>query len=55
VVTGAALIMVTVFSVFLTLPFIELKVLGVGMAASVLIDATRGPLHPAPGGSVAAR
>jgi hypothetical protein len=34
---------------FLTLPFIELKVLGIGMAAAVLIDATvvRGVLLPA--------
>jgi len=49
VVTSAALIMVAVFSIFLTLPFIELKVLGIGMAAAVLIDATvvRGILLPA--------
>jgi putative drug exporter of the RND superfamily len=49
VVTSAALIMVAVFSIFLTLPFIELKVLGLGMAASILIDATvvRGILLPA--------
>jgi hypothetical protein len=40
VVTSAALIMVAVFSIFLTLPFIELKVLGIGMAAAILIDAT---------------
>ena len=49
VVTSAALIMVAVFSIFLTLPFIELKVLGIGMAAAILIDATvvRGVLLPA--------
>jgi len=49
VVTSAALIMVAVFSIFITLPFIELKVLGIGMAAAVLIDATvvRGVLLPA--------
>jgi putative drug exporter of the RND superfamily len=49
VVSSAALIMVAVFSIFLTLPFIELKVLGVGMAAAILIDATvvRGILLPA--------
>jgi putative drug exporter of the RND superfamily len=49
VVTSAALIMVAVFSIFLTLPVIELKILGVGMAAAVLIDATvvRGVLLPA--------
>jgi putative drug exporter of the RND superfamily len=49
VVTSAALIMVAVFSIFLTLPFVELKVLGIGMGAAVLIDATvvRGVLLPA--------
>jgi putative drug exporter of the RND superfamily len=40
VVISAALIMVAVFSIFLTLPLIELNILGVGMAAAVLIDAT---------------
>jgi putative drug exporter of the RND superfamily len=49
VVTSAALIMVAVFSVFGTLSLIDLKILGVGMAAAVLIDATvvRGVLLPA--------
>jgi RND superfamily putative drug exporter len=49
VVTSAAFIMVTVFSVFATLSLIDLKILGVGMAAAVLIDATvvRGVLLPA--------
>lgn len=49
VVTSAALIMVAIFSIFLTLPLIELKVLGIGMGAAVLIDATvvRGVLLPA--------
>jgi RND superfamily putative drug exporter len=49
VVTSAALIMVAVFSIFLTLPFVELKVLGIGMAAAILTDATvvRGILLPA--------
>jgi putative drug exporter of the RND superfamily len=49
VVTSAALIMVAVFSIFLTLPLIELKILGIGMSAAVLIDATvvRGGLLPA--------
>jgi RND superfamily putative drug exporter len=48
-VTSAALIMVAVFSIFITLPLIDLKILGVGMAAAVLIDATliRGILLPA--------
>jgi len=49
VVTGAALIMVAVFSIFVTMPLIDLKILGVGTAAAVLIDATvvRGVLLPA--------
>jgi putative drug exporter of the RND superfamily len=49
VVTSAALIMVAVFSIFLTLPLLELKILGIGMGAAVLIDATvvRGILLPA--------
>ena len=49
VVTSAALIMVAVFSIFVTMPLIDLKILGVGTAAAVLIDATvvRGILVPA--------
>jgi RND superfamily putative drug exporter len=49
VVTSAAVIMVAVFSVFATLSLIQLKTLGVGLAAAVLIDATvvRGVLLPA--------
>ena len=49
VVTSAALIMVAVFSIFATLSLIDLKILGVGMAAAILIDATlvRGILLPA--------
>jgi len=49
VVTSAALIMVAVFSIFVTMPLIDLKILGVGTAAAVLIDATvvRGVLVPA--------
>jgi putative drug exporter of the RND superfamily len=41
--------MVAVFSVFATLSLLDLKILGVGMAAAVLIDATvvRGILLPA--------
>jgi RND superfamily putative drug exporter len=48
-VTSAALIMVAVFSIFTTIPMIDLKILGVGTAAAVLIDATliRGILLPA--------
>ena len=49
VVTSAALIMVAVFSIFATLSLIDLKILGVGMAAAIFIDATlvRGILLPA--------
>ncbi|WET78664.1 MMPL family transporter [Amycolatopsis sp. QT-25] len=49
VISGAAVIMVGVFSVFITLSAIEYKMLGVGMAVAVLIDATlvRGVLLPA--------
>jgi RND superfamily putative drug exporter len=49
VVTSAAAIMVAVFSVFIALTAIEYKMLGVGMAVAILIDATvvRGVLLPA--------
>jgi putative drug exporter of the RND superfamily len=49
VVTSAALIMVALFSIFATLPLVDLKILGIGTAAAVLIDATivRGVLVPA--------
>jgi hypothetical protein len=48
-VTSAPLIMVAVFSTFATLSLVDLRILGVGMAAAVLIDATvvRGILLPA--------
>jgi uncharacterized membrane protein YdfJ with MMPL/SSD domain len=48
-VTSAAVVMVVVFSVFVTLSFIDFKEMGVGLAAAVLIDATiiRGVLLPA--------
>ena len=49
VVTSAAVIMVAVFSIFATLSLIQLKMLGLGLAVAVLIDATvvRGILLPA--------
>jgi RND superfamily putative drug exporter len=49
VVTSAAIVMVLVFSVFITLSFDLLKQFGVGLAVAVLIDATiiRGVLLPA--------
>jgi uncharacterized membrane protein YdfJ with MMPL/SSD domain len=48
-VTSAALVMVVVFSVFVTLTFLDFKEMGVGLAVAVLIDATivRGVLLPA--------
>jgi RND superfamily putative drug exporter len=48
-VTSAALVMVGVFLVFVTLAFLDFKELGLGLAAAVLIDATiiRGVLLPA--------
>jgi putative drug exporter of the RND superfamily len=49
VVSSAALIMVAVFSIFIGMGQAELKMLGVGLAAAVLLDATivRGVLLPA--------
>nr|WP_042195642.1 MMPL family transporter [Kibdelosporangium sp. MJ126-NF4]CEL22136.1 integral membrane protein [Kibdelosporangium sp. MJ126-NF4]CTQ92917.1 integral membrane protein [Kibdelosporangium sp. MJ126-NF4] len=49
VVSSAAIIMTTVFAVFITLTSIENKMLGVGLSVAVLIDATvvRGVLLPA--------
>ena len=49
VVTSAALIMVAVFTILATLSIIQLKMLGVGLAVAVLVDATviRGILLPA--------
>jgi RND superfamily putative drug exporter len=48
-VTSAALVMVGVFSIFATLPILDMKEMGIGLAAAVLIDATivRGVLLPA--------
>jgi len=39
-VTSAAIVMVGVFAIFATLPIIDMKEMGVGLAAAVLIDAT---------------
>src|SRR5262245_44235629 len=49
VVTSAAFVMVGVFAIFATLSQIEMKQLGVGLAAAILIDATivRAVLLPA--------
>ena len=43
VVTAAATVMVAVFSIFASLSLIDLKQMGVGLAAAVLIDATHHP------------
>jgi uncharacterized membrane protein YdfJ with MMPL/SSD domain len=49
VVTSAAVVMVGVFAIFATLPIIDMKEMGIGLAAAVLIDATivRAVLLPA--------
>jgi len=49
VVTSAAVVMVAVFSIFIGMGQVELKMLGVGLAAAILLDATvvRGVLLPA--------
>jgi uncharacterized membrane protein YdfJ with MMPL/SSD domain len=49
VVTSAAVVMVGAFAIFATLPIIDMKEMGVGLAAAVLIDATivRAVLLPA--------
>src|ERR1700733_1068811 len=48
-ITSAALVMIAVFSVFATLPLLEFKQLGVGLAAAIALDATivRGLALPA--------
>ncbi len=49
VVTGAAVVMVAVFSVFALLPIVDFKQMGIGLATAILIDATivRAVLLPA--------
>jgi uncharacterized membrane protein YdfJ with MMPL/SSD domain len=49
VVTSAAVVMVGAFGIFATLPILEMKEMGIGLAAAVLIDATivRAVLLPA--------
>ena len=48
-VTSAPIVMVGAFAIFATLPILDMKQMGVGLAAAVLIDATivRGVLLPA--------
>ena len=40
VITSAASVMVSVFAIFVTLSMIEMKMMGIALAASILIDAT---------------
>jgi len=40
VITSAAAVMVSVFAIFITLSMIEMKMMGVALAGSILIDAT---------------
>jgi RND superfamily putative drug exporter len=40
VITSAASVMVSVFAIFITLSMLEMKMMGVALAASILIDAT---------------
>ena len=49
VVTGASVVMVAVFGIFTILPLLDLKEMGFGLAAAILIDATlvRAVLLPA--------
>ena len=49
VVTSAAVVMIAVFSIFATLSMLDYKMLGIGMAVAILVDATlvRGVLLPA--------
>jgi uncharacterized membrane protein YdfJ with MMPL/SSD domain len=49
VVTSAAVVMVGAFAIFATMPILDMKEMGVGLAAAVLIDATivRAVLLPA--------
>jgi uncharacterized membrane protein YdfJ with MMPL/SSD domain len=49
VVTSAAVVMVAVFSIFTTLGFLDFKMMGIGLAVAVLLDATvvRAVLLPA--------
>jgi RND superfamily putative drug exporter len=40
VVTSAAAVMVSVFAIFATLSMLEMKMMGVGLAVAILLDAT---------------
>ena len=55
VVTSAAAVMVSVFAIFATLSMMEMKMMGVGLSAAILIDATADPAGDAAGDPGAAR
>ena len=55
VITAAAAIMVAVFAAFIPSPDVVLKVIGVGMASAIFIDATVVRLLLVPGGDAPAR
>ena len=40
VITSAAAVMVSVFAIFATLSLLEMKMMGVGLAVAILVDAT---------------
>ena len=40
VITSAAAVMVSVFAIFATLSMLEMKMMGVGLSAAILLDAT---------------
>ena len=55
VVTSAAAVMVSVFSIFATLSMLEMKMMGVGLSFAILLDATLDPAGHAPGDPLPAR
>ena len=54
-VTSAAVVMVAVFAIFVTLRTLDIKQMGFGLAAAILIDATIDPRRAAAGDDEAAR
>ena len=54
-VTSAAVVMVAVFAIFVSLRTLDIKQMGFGLAAAILIDATVDPRGAAPGDDEAAR
>ena len=54
-VTSAAVVMVAVFAIFITLRTLDIKQMGFGLAAAILIDCDHRPRRAAAGGDEAAR